>query len=106
MRAGNPLLALASAAELPGLSLDNALRLVLVLRTDDADRYSRAAARWIGRYATETRGADLAELHLLLVALGAMRGPHHQAAAQTMRAVLQRRGHRELAAVIAAVCDD
>jgi len=40
---GNPYLVLAAACELPQVALDDALRVCLVLRDSDPDRYERAA---------------------------------------------------------------
>jgi hypothetical protein len=47
------------ARDMPHVSLGDALRNVeLIAREDDA-RYERAAVKWLGRLATEGRGADL-----------------------------------------------
>jgi hypothetical protein len=35
--------------------LDDALRICLVIRDSDPDRYERAAVRWLGRFALEAR---------------------------------------------------
>jgi hypothetical protein len=50
---GNELLVVAAARELPRVALDDALRICLVLREGDPDRYQRAAVRWLGRFALE-----------------------------------------------------
>lgn len=47
LAAGDPMLVLAAAQGLGELALDDALEVVLVLRTDR--RYRRAAAKWIAR---------------------------------------------------------
>ena len=39
-------------------ALDDALRICLVLRGGDPDRYERAAVRWLGRFALEAREAS------------------------------------------------
>jgi hypothetical protein len=49
------LLVLAAARELPRIALDDALRICLVLRDGDPDRYERAAVRWLGRFALEAQ---------------------------------------------------
>ncbi|HYB29545.1 MAG TPA: hypothetical protein VEF89_23240 [Solirubrobacteraceae bacterium] len=66
---GNPQLVFAAARELPQVALDDALRICLVLREGDADRYERAAVGWLGRFALESRGVTIAELRLAARAL-------------------------------------
>ncbi len=56
---GNQLLVLAAARELPRVGLDDALRICLVLRDGDPERYDRACVRWLGRFALEARGATI-----------------------------------------------
>jgi len=60
---GNLTLIRAAAAELPRVSLDDALRVCFVMRRADAATYERAVARWIGRFALEHPGVTLAMLH-------------------------------------------
>jgi hypothetical protein len=57
----NPLDVLAAARELPRLSLADALGVCVVFALGHSELFSRAAARWIGRYAIET-GCDLTTL--------------------------------------------
>ena len=52
---GNEVLILSAARELPRVALNDALRICLVLRDGDPDRYERAAVRWLGRFALEAR---------------------------------------------------
>ena len=52
---GNEILILSAARELPRVALNDALRICLVLRDGDPDRYERAAVRWLGRFALEAR---------------------------------------------------
>ncbi len=53
----------AEAAELSTIRLDDALRICLVMRDQAAEPlYERAVVRWIGRFALEVRGAELADL--------------------------------------------
>jgi len=61
---GNEQLVLAAARELPQIALNDALRICLVLRDGDPDRYERAAVRWLGRFALEARGVTLVERHV------------------------------------------
>ena len=48
-----------AAKELPRIALDDALRICLVLRDSDPDRYERAAVRWLGRFALEARDVTI-----------------------------------------------
>jgi hypothetical protein len=52
---GNELLVIATARELPQVSLADALRVVLLFRDGEPDRYERACVRWLGRFALEAR---------------------------------------------------
>ena len=58
----NEHLILAAARELPQIALNDALRICLVLRDGDPDRYERAAVRWLGRFALEARGVTIDDL--------------------------------------------
>jgi hypothetical protein len=69
---GNEMLVLATARELPQIALDDALRICLVLRGGDRDRYERAAVRWLGRFALEARGATMDDLRAAADALDAL----------------------------------
>jgi hypothetical protein len=66
---GNDAIVLAAARELPQIALDDALRICLVLRGGDAERYERAAVRWLGRFALEAHGATINDLRLAANAL-------------------------------------
>jgi hypothetical protein len=66
---GNELLVLAAARELPRIALDDALRICLVLRDGDPDRYERAAVRWLGRFALEVKNVTIDDLRLAADAL-------------------------------------
>ena len=52
---GNEVVILSAARQLPRVALTDALRICLVLRDGDPDRYERAAVRWLGRFALEAR---------------------------------------------------
>ena len=62
IQTGNETLVVAAARELPQVSLDDALRICLVLRGGDPVRYERAAVRWLGRFALEGRGVTIGDL--------------------------------------------
>lgn len=59
LETGNATLAFAAARELPYVNLDDALRICLLLRDGDRNRYERAAVRWLGRFALEARGVTI-----------------------------------------------
>ena len=52
---GNVVVILSAARQLPRVPLSDTLRICLVLRDSDPDRYERAAVRWLGRFALEAR---------------------------------------------------
>lgn len=66
---GNELLVLAAARELPRIGLEDALRVCLVLRDGERDRYERAAVRWLGRFALEARDVTIDALRAAADAL-------------------------------------
>jgi hypothetical protein len=72
LEAGNATLVIAAARELPRVSLDDALRVVLVFRDGDSDQYERAAVRWLGRFALEARGATIDAIRAAADALDAL----------------------------------
>jgi hypothetical protein len=69
---GNETLVIAAARELPRISLDDALRVCLVLRDGEAERFERAAVRWLGRFALEAKGATMDDLRAAADALDAL----------------------------------
>jgi hypothetical protein len=79
LEAGNELLVIAAARELPHISLDDALRICLVFRNGDRQRYERAAVRWLGRFALEARGVTIDTLRAAADALSQL--PHDAPAA-------------------------
>lgn len=64
LHTGNEALVTAAARELPRIALDDALRICLVLRGGDPERYERAAVRWLGRFALEARDVTIDDLRL------------------------------------------
>jgi hypothetical protein len=72
LETGNELIVLAAARELPQIALNDALRICLVLRDGDPDRYERAAVRWLGRFALEARGVTIDALRLAADTLDAL----------------------------------
>ena len=82
---GNELLVLAAARELPRIELADALRICLVLRDGDPDRYDRAAVRWLGRFALEARGVTIDALRAAASALDALPARPHEAMERLQR---------------------
>jgi hypothetical protein len=72
LETGNEMLVLGAARELPQIALDDALRICLVLRDGDPERYERAAVRWLGRFALEARAATIPDLRVAAAALQAL----------------------------------
>jgi hypothetical protein len=72
LETGNELLVLATARELPRVGLEDALRVCLVLRDGERERYERAAVRWLGRFALEARGVTIEVLRAAADALDAL----------------------------------
>ena len=64
--------ALVAAADLPTVSLADALELCLLLLDQEPARFSCAAGRWASRYGIEHR-SDLAELGLVVAALESLK---------------------------------
>jgi len=74
LSSGNAMVAWATAAELPSLSLEDALALCLLLVDSDPERYERAALRWHARLCHEVRGLTIDEAGLCLASLRALPG--------------------------------
>ncbi len=72
LNTGNETLVIAAARELPQIALDDALRICLVLRDGDRERYERAAVRWLGRFALEARAVTIEALRRAADALDAL----------------------------------
>jgi hypothetical protein len=99
---GNLSLVHAAALELPHVDLVDALRIVLLMRGVDDERYDRAATRWLGRFVLERPSARLEDLQLALHALEAL--PYNdQAARQTLGQLCEAHGlHRVVEALSAS----
>jgi hypothetical protein len=61
-----------AARELGRLTLADALDLLVLIAKDDPRRFGRAAARWHGRFALESKGLELVESQLTLAALASL----------------------------------
>jgi hypothetical protein len=62
----------ATAAQLPAINLEDALAIVLLVIEHEPHNAERAAVRWLGRWALESREATLAGLLEATVAMSAL----------------------------------
>jgi 2-oxo-4-hydroxy-4-carboxy--5-ureidoimidazoline (OHCU) decarboxylase len=62
----------ATAAQLPAVNLEDALSIALLVIEHEPHNAERAAVRWLGRWALESREASLAGLHEAMVAMSAL----------------------------------
>jgi hypothetical protein len=80
---GNVVVAEATAREI-GLSLEEALQLVLLYAAYEPQKLERAALRWFGRYLDEGKGVSLLRAQLALSALAELRVGEREAAAKML----------------------
>jgi hypothetical protein len=66
---GNLTLIRSAAAELPQVSLEDALRVCLGVRKAEPETYERAVVRWLGRFCIERRDVTLAAVRVATEAL-------------------------------------
>jgi hypothetical protein len=92
--------ALSAARELPHVSLEDALELVLLIREKEPERYGRAAARWAARWSSELPGVDLGEAQLVQAALANLASEGGRAGAGTLLALTRQRGLKRVEAVL------
>jgi hypothetical protein len=69
----------AHAAQLAPIALPDALRICLLVRDQDPERYQRAVAVWIGRFALAARSAGPEDLRAALDAFEALPDDPQQA---------------------------
>ena len=97
MKTGNPNIVVAAAAELPRLSLADALLVLLVFARARAPQTEAAAVRWAARYVGEVRPPpDAREAHLILSAASTLAGPCPSAGREALLALATRRRLVEL----------
>jgi hypothetical protein len=99
----NPTIALAAAAELPGVPLADALALCLLLLDEQPERYEAAAVRWHSRFCREAR-PSLADAQLSLAALHSLSRTEPEAAATCLVALCEAASEPECARALAAWC--
>ena len=102
LASGNPTVATAAAAELPGLGLADALALLLLYSSTDRRRFECAAVRWHGRLCLEARRLSRADAALALAALGALGNGERGPAATALGELLANYGLAREADVIRA----
>ncbi len=86
---GNVLVAEATAREI-GLSLEEALQLVLLYAAYEPQKLERAALRWFGRYLDEGEGVSLLKAQVALSALAELRAGEREAAERLLVGLLDR----------------
>jgi hypothetical protein len=89
-------------APMPRPNLVDALTSCLAMLEEDPERFQRAAVVWHARWCTLIPALTLAEAHAALAALEALPGRHAGDGAQTLRALCDRHGLPEVAAVLDA----
>jgi hypothetical protein len=99
LQSGSVTLALGRRLSSNASDLEDAFELTLLLAAREPARFSRAAARWVGRYCVERPRVELVEAELLLSLLAAL--PHQpSAAARGLEELFTERGERRLAEAI------
>src|SRR4051794_25838705 len=98
---GNPLLALATAAELPRVPLPEALAICLLLYDKEPHRFEAAALRWHARLCRDAR-LSLAEAAIALAALSALAAGKVDSGGQALLTVLDSRGLEEAGSALEA----
>lgn len=83
LKTGNLSIVTAAAAELPQLGLSDALDVLVVIADQDAQRYPRAARRFLHRLAAERDGITLEEMRVAVAACEVL--PQLPAAAGVLR---------------------
>jgi hypothetical protein len=84
----NLIAAWAAAAELPFVSLADALSRCLLVRERDPARFPRFALRWHARFCAETHGVGLEDGRLILDLLTAVGGPEPAGPGRALRELL------------------
>ena len=95
-----PTAALSAAAELPQVSLTDALELLLLLCDAHRPRFDRAALRWRARYCRETRDVNVNEAAAVLALLGALAGQSPAVAARALAELLYGRNLEHAARIL------
>ena len=94
---GNLLAAESAARELEWLPLAHAFELLLLIQRKDPPRFDRAAARFVGKFVTETRGVRICDVQLLLGALAGLDGLSRRVSLEAVEALATSFQHGTLA---------
>jgi hypothetical protein len=97
---GNPALIRGAAAELPKLTLGDALRVTLVLQRSEPALGDRAAVRWLARLALEVPALSLLDLQLAATALAAVARGREAAGIRALQALAEACGRRDIIAAL------
>ena len=79
----------AAAAELPAISLEDALSICILVFRQEPRRFERAALRWIGRYCLERRDLTIDDVREVADAFARLRDDG-EVAAETLRRLCSR----------------
>jgi hypothetical protein len=96
LRIGRLPLVRAAAAELPRIDLDDALAICLLIEDQDAERYERAAVRWLARLSLEVPTIRIEDLRSGLLAFEAL-PENPQGARQALAELCEHHGLRRAA---------
>ena len=102
LQTGNGALVRAAAAELPRLSLEDALAVCLVLRDNEPEVFQRAIVRWHALLCRAARGITACEAQLALAALQALDGPSALPASRLLEEIATLYDQPRTAAVLRA----
>ncbi len=72
------------------IRLDDALRVCLLIRDQDPERFERAAVRWLGRFVLEARDATLEEARVAAESLEELRTDANTAMAELAELCIRR----------------
>ena len=97
---GNATLATAAARELAELTLEDALRLVLLYRGAGDERFARAALRWHARLCTAAPGIGLAGARVSAQALLAIGAEQPRRGVEALSQLLESAGARRSLAAL------
>jgi hypothetical protein len=92
---GNLTVALVEARQLQHVGLGEALELVLLIRDQQPEKFTRAALRWHSRYFCDQRDVDLTEAQAVLGLLAGLQGRRPKPAAEALASLVHRRGLRQ-----------
>ena len=93
----NLIAAESALGELDHVPLSYALELLLLIQRKDPQRFERAAARFVGKFASETRGVRMCDLQLLVGAVAGLDGLSRRVSLEAIEALASSFRHGTLA---------